>query len=287
MNAPSVFPEFAAWFEQNHSLFDAVVLDIDGVMIRGHLSIPSSLQFLDQLRKLQVPFVLLTNDGSNSHQEKSRLLTAAGIHVSPEEIISASDGLMDLIREQPDLKDRLFYVIGRLGDPCYATSAGLQVTRDLADLSDCSGVIVGEENYEWEPVFHGVVNWLRKNPDRRLIVPNPDEYYMVASGDIKIGAGAFARFMVRTLESAHIIIKPVYLGKPYHPIFRRCHAELETRLQKIVSRERVIVVGDSLASDVQGAKTFGYRAALVLTGVTSLPMLAAGRPQPDWVFKSV
>ena len=287
MNAPDVLPNFTAWLEGHRSIFDAIVLDIDGVMINENSLIQNSLQFLNQLRLQRIPFILLTNDGSNSHREKCGLLAGAGIVVSPDEIISASDALANLAREQPDLQDKMFYIIGRLGNPSYAVAAGIRLTDNLSDLPQCAGLIVGEGDYEWEPVFHGALNWLRKNHGRHLIVPNPDEYFLAANGDIKIGAGAFARFIARTLANAGITVEPVYLGKPHRPIFQRCHLALEERLQRNVPRERVIMLGDSLSSDVQGAKNFGYQAALVLTGVTSLAMLAAGNPKPDWVFKTL
>lgn len=45
--------------------------------------------------------------------------------------------------------------------------------------------------------------------------------------------------------------------------------------------------GASLKSDIQGALNFGYRSALVLTGVTTVEMAENSVVQPDMIFQTL
>lgn len=279
-------PRFRDWLSERPDAFDALILDIDGVLVRGREPMPGSAALLALVRGQGVPFVLLTNDGSRSPEEKSRFLAEVGIRVDPAEIVSSSDGLVEVAQSR-ELSGTLFFVMGNLGDPCYAEGAGLRATRELRELGSCRGVIVGEKNYDWEPTFNAVINCLIQHPDRLLIVANPDEFYPTHGGEIRIAAGGKARFIQRVVQSYGVSFEPIYLGKPYTPIYEHAHGVLEKTAGKRVPHARVLTLGDSLVSDVRGAHDFGYRSALVLTGVTTQEMLEACSIEPDAVFEAL
>ncbi len=181
-----------------------------------------------------------------------------------------------------------FFIMGNLGNPCFAQKAGLHTTRDLSQIHRCQGIIVGEKGYDWETTINAVVNFFIQKPDALLIVPNPDAYYPGKSpGHICIGAGGVARFIVRVLKTYGISVSPIYLGKPFSPIFQKTHAQLEAFYDRPVLRNRVLMAGDFIRSDVQGALDFGYCSALVLTGVTTLDMLERSAVRPDLVFETL
>jgi HAD superfamily hydrolase (TIGR01450 family) len=280
----TVFPSFRRWFDQHRDELDAVVLDIDGVLQVGGRAIPGSIQMISRLRRLHVPVSLLTNDGSSSVAQKRQKLNRRGFDFRRDEITSCGDGLVEFV-EKRRLRGRLFFVLGSLGSPNYATRAGLRITRNLARLSRCDGVIVGEHEYDWEPAINAVINSFARHPDRLLIAPNPDEYYPGRRGTIRIASGGVARFVQRVLDTCGVALDPIYLGKPYQPIFQHHHALLERRLGRKISRRRVLMLGDSMASDVCGAAGFGYRSGLMLTGLTTEHRLSRLTPKPDLVFR--
>ncbi len=277
-------PSFLTWFGRHRADFDALVFDIDGVLMTSGRPIPGSVEVLQRLRAEGVPFSLLTNDGSHSIPQKVAFLERLGFALHPEEITSCSDGLVEIVREQ-QRAGQLMFILGDLGVPCYAEQAGLRTTRDLRLLPECDGVIVGEAHYDWEPAINGVLNHLLRHPNHPLLVPNPDEYYPGPDGTIIIAAGGVARFIAKTLEVYGIKLEPNYLGKPYQPIFNHQHAELEKRLGRSLPRRRILMLGDSLASDIRGAKEFGYRAGLLLTGITREQHLPSAPVRPDHIFR--
>lgn len=276
-----------AWLRAHGAELDAIVFDIDGVLLHGPNPAPGSLEVMRDLHAVGLPFALLTNDGCHSPEEKAGFLIASGVPVTAADIVSCGHGLIELKARHGWEDGRLFYVLGSLGPPCYAETAGLGVTRDPAAVDGCTGVIIGEKSYDWAVAVTAAFNLFRRHPERFLIVPNPDDCYPGRDGQMGVASGAVGRMIERLCHSCGVRKTPVYLGKPYAPIFAYNHHRLERRLGRTVRRERVLIVGDSLTSDVPGGRDFGYRTALVMTGLTRPDMLAASEVKPDLVFEEL
>jgi HAD superfamily hydrolase (TIGR01450 family) len=280
------FGRFSAWLDDHPDALDALVLDVDGVLLLIKQAISGSHEILARMRADGLPFLLLTNDGDHSPQEKARILQACGLEIHPEEIVSCAHGLSTIAADH-DWDAGPFFVMGNLGTPCYAEAAGLRTTRKLDELPGCQGVIVGENNYDWEPVLNAVVNFFIRRPQARLIVPNPDEYYPDGQGGVRLAGGSVARMIQGALTAYGCPIVPLYLGKPHAPIFSFAHQRLETIAAKSIDKGRILMIGDNLDSDVAGAQAFGYQAAIVLTGITTPAMLARARLKPDWIWRGL
>jgi len=281
-----VLPSFRPWLQSHRDELDAIVFDVDGVLMTARHPTPGSGELIDRLRADDVPFALLTNDGCHSPEEKTELLRSCGMEFSPGDIVSASHGLVELAAER-NWAGKQFFVMGYLGNPCYAERAGLRSTCDADALCECAGAIVGEKKYDWEEVITAVFNFLIAHSDAPLIVPNPDEYFPGSSVSLHVASGAVGRFLQQLCRTYGHDVQPVYLGKPYAPIFLYNHHRIEKQLGRQVAHERVMIVGDSLASDIRGGLDFGYRTALVLTGITPRHMLSRSLTQPELVFETL
>ncbi|MDT8390901.1 MAG: HAD-IIA family hydrolase [Lentisphaeria bacterium] len=279
-------PTFHDWFNLYGKTIDAIAFDVDGVLIRGREPIPGAPDLLRELRRRRVPFGLLTNDGCHSPEEKSGFLRACGMDVGAEDLISCGHGLEEL-KEKHGWTDTLFYVLGSLGTPCFAERIGLRVTRRPEEIDQCAGVIVGEKRYDWHDHITAAYNFFLRHPDRLLIAPNPDETYPHGAGLMGVASGATTRLIQRLCAAAGTTITPVYLGKPHAPIFEHFHHFLEKRLNRAVDRNRVLMVGDSLTSDIPGGQSFGYQTALTLTGMTTEEMLRNSPEKPDIVIAAL
>jgi NagD protein len=274
---------FRKWLDAHDGDLDALVLDVDGVLLLAKQATPGSRELLARLRSEQRPFVLLTNDGDRSPQEKAQILKACGLDIQAGQIVSCGHGLTAVTAEYR-LRGKRFFVMGELGNPCYAEDAGLKTTRRPSDLPRCRGVIVGENRYDWESTLNAVVNYFIRQPQALLIVPNPDEYYPDGHGGIRLAAGSVGRSIQRALTTYGRPKQPLYLGKPYAPIFQTAHQRLEKIAGGSLAKNRVLMIGDNLDADIAGASAFGYRSAIVLTGLTTLEMLADAPSKPDWVW---
>lgn len=276
---------FRDWFSANSHDFDALVFDIDGVLTVGNQLADDASGFLASLRDRQFPFGLLTNDARHSRQEKAERLCRRGLDVRPEEITSSGHGLEELAAGRGLVGER-FFVMGDLGEPCYAGLAGMRTTRDIAEMDTCRGVIVSERNFDWEVSINAAINYFLDHPEGLLIVPNPDEFFMTDRLHVRMASGAPAHLIAHILALFGPRIEPIVLGKPHLPIFAHNHRILEERFGLAALRkERVLMIGDSIRSDIAGANAFGYRSALVMTGITTPQVLADATPYPDHVFE--
>ncbi|MBI5724093.1 MAG: HAD-IIA family hydrolase [Planctomycetes bacterium] len=281
-----IFPSFRRWIKANRDGLDAITLDIDGTLANGKNLLSGAADLLARLRADEIPFILLTNDGSNSPAQKVRDLRRYGLRINRDEIVSASHPLDEFAAERKLVGKKVF-VMGSLGQPSYAQMAGMTPVTDIAQLTRCHAVIIGEKRYDWQNNINAVINFLAANPQKPLVVPNPDAYFLNARKQMRLAPGALTRLIKESLKDRSIEIETVFLGKPHPRIFRHSHAVLEKRLGRAIPKKRVMMIGDSLASDVAGAKSFGYSVSLVLTGVTTRQMLSESKVKPDLVFKGL
>jgi HAD superfamily hydrolase (TIGR01450 family) len=284
----SPLSSFRTWLFSHADEIDALLLDVDGVLMTSRHPLPGSVDLVAELRDRGFPFLLLTNDGCNSPAEKVAYLEHGGLSFAVDELVSSSHALEELVQEKQWQGDT-FFVMGELGDPCYARDAGLQTTRDLKTLAngDCHGVLVGEKSYDWEHVIAGVFNFLVRQPHAPVVVPNPDVYFPVKGGRLHPASGATVGFVQFLCRTHGFEIDPVFLGKPYAPIFRHAQHVVEKRLGHAVPPDRLFMLGDSLASDIRGGRDAGLRTGLMLTGITTPDTLAASDIQPDLVFSAL
>ena len=283
---------FFDWWCTNASNYKAILFDVDGTLISGPQLMPGADRIISWLREHHYPFALLTNDGNHSPQEKSALLQKCHLNIAAEEIVSCSMALNKYV-DNNNLHGSSFFIMGDLGKPCYAEHAGLKTIHNVEQIEQCHGIIVGEGFYDWHENFHAVLNLLRAKPHIPFLVPNPDSYWPDSRrpGFVGIGAGGKARFICTILKEMGLDVAPHYLGKPYQDIYEYTLDLLKKRfnLQDDLADDEVIMLGDSLKSDIQGANNVGMHSALVLTGITNQQQASAatGSLKPNFLFKSI
>lgn len=282
---------FIEWWQTECQNFAAILFDIDGTLVSGLHLLNGADILLEQLRQRHFPFYLLTNDGNHSIQEKSLLLGKAGLKISPDEIVSCGMAIAHFV-ERHNAFGQTFFVMGDLGKPCYAEIAGLKVCREVSHIHNCSGVIIGEGFYDWQKNINAVFNFFIKKPDMPLLVPNPDSYWPNGKGGgFGIGAGGKARFICGILEEMGIIVKPEYFGKPYSAIYEYTVDLLKRRfgLPDNISYGTILMLGDSLKSDIKGANILGIKSGLMLTGITTAEQAARAQTElkPNFIFDAI
>jgi HAD superfamily hydrolase (TIGR01450 family) len=279
-----ILESFLSWYDDQADRPEAMVLDIDGVLILNRHALPGAHDLIDRLRSDRTPYSLLTNAADDSVEERIEVLSSAGLDLDADKVTSSGHPLEDLA-EKRAYRGELFFMVARLGEPCYAKAAGIEITREVADLDRCRGVILGEGPSDWRLELNAIINFFRSNPDAPLICPNPDPYFPGPGGTIVISSGGIARFIVHLLDECGIRIVPDYLGKPYAPIFDHNHRRMEVSAGKPLDPRHILMVGDMLEGDILGGNRFGYRTALLLTGGTTVPMLERSSTRPDLVFE--
>ncbi len=270
--------------------YRALLFDIDGTLACCGHAAPGAVELLNELHINRIPYMIITNDALHSVEEKRVRLAAAGLEVDSDVIISAGDVLADTV-ELNCWTGKKFFILGKLGNPCFAEKAGLDVTRNIDELDGCFGIINAEGRYDWHDHMQAVMNYFRRHPYAPFVVPNPDSYWPGRNGTVGVGAGGQARFIAGMLREMGVDISPIYLGKPYRPIYDCTMKRLRQKysLPEDLDFGNVIMLGDSLASDIAGANNCGMVSALLLTGITNLQQAAnaAAQYRPALIFDAL
>ena len=122
-------------------------------------------------------------------------------------------------------------------------------------------VFLDDEGFDWNSDINKTVNLLRKT-NIPAIVANSDKIYPVAANDVAIATGGIAQLVESILGREFI-----HFGKPDSQMF--FYAFDDINLLGSYSRNDILMVGDTLHTDILGGNKFGLDTALVLTGNTT------------------
>ena len=278
------------WWKNNHIYHDVIYFDIDGTLMSGTAALPGAIELIELLKRDGVPFIFLTNDGYHSTEMKADRFKNAGFDIESENIISCGNAL-EYVVEHKNFYESKFFLMGGFGNPLYTDACNLNVRSEVSDLDSCDGVIIGEMDYEWQSTINAITNFFINKPKASFIVPNPDSYWPTGNKkEIHIGSGGVARFILTILQEYGLEIEPIYLGKPYQTIYNHTIQVLRNKYSNCYFNDnnRILVVGDSLKSDIQGANNMGYTSALLLTGITNKEHLnQQSSIKADLVFRGI
>lgn len=229
----------------------AVMCDIDGVVVRGAAAIPGSPEALAKLVEHGVTVAYCTNNSTRTQEEVARALVAAGVACEASDIVTSAVVVGRRIRELvPAGSDVL--VVGESGIRTAVAEAGFNVLTvgdlDPATSPAPAAVAVGLDRTADYNTVH-VASWAVR-AGATFIASNADPLYPV-QGELRPASGA----MLAAIETAGGHDAEV-VGKPSPAMYRLA-------LQSGTSVDEVLVVGDSLFSDISGGVALGARTALI------------------------
>ncbi|KAI0994163.1 hypothetical protein K3495_g14019 [Podosphaera aphanis] len=100
----------------------AFAFDIDGVLLRGSTALPGASRALKFLRRIKVPFVLVTNGGGKTERRRvAELSTKLDVPIQEENFLQAHTPFKDLVygtATQEALENKTILVTGGHGEKC-------------------------------------------------------------------------------------------------------------------------------------------------------------------------
>lgn len=229
------------------------VFDLDGVVFRGGQVIPDAPQVLSDLRRRQHRVFFVSNQTETTRSVLVSKLRKMGIECELEEVLTAAHATALYLRKlnRPGFTALVIGTAG-LADELRAENPNARITFDAE--RDVDYVVVGlDRQFTYQKLslaFQAIAG------GARLIAAHRDAAVPV-EGRILPGPGA----IVAAIEAAGGARAQV-VGKP-EPFM------LEAVLERgQVWPSEVILLGDSLRSDIEVGKRLGLKAVLVLTGVS-------------------
>lgn len=246
-----------------------VLLDLDGVVYVGDQPVSGAAGVVDWLEREGVPYRYLTNTTSRPRQAIVDKLTGMGIAATAAQILTPAVAAVSWLRRHEVEHPALF-----VPD---ATATEFDELDPLADVAaDGAGaVVVGDLGEGWDfATLNRAFRLLMSDAAPPLIALGLTRYWRADDG-LRLDAGAF----VRALEFA--TGRPaVVLGKPDPEFYGAAVDDLD------LEAAQVVMVGDDIRSDVEGAQLAGLTGVLVRTGKFSRSDLA-GDVSPDAVLDSI
>ncbi len=254
----------------NYSSFSRVIEDYKVVMLdsygvlKNHKGLIEGVQeSIRTLKQKGKTFRLLTNDASRSQKQQLESLQRLGLdNIELHEIITSGMMARQFL-EQKITSGRIAY-LGTPNSAEYILQSGLQHVAagdvDLDDIDDITAfVFLDDEGFDWNTDINKTVNLLRKKT-MPVILANSDKYYPVAKHDIAVATGGIAKLVESMLGK-----KFIHFGKPDSQMFMYAYEGLVQEMGHL-EKSDILMVGDTLETDILGGNKFGVGTMLVLSG---------------------
>ena len=252
--------------------YDAFILDLWGVIHGGVEPYPGVVDALDRLRAAGKRVALLSNAPRRRHHIVPRL---ARMGLGPEHydlVVSSGEVAREALAERADpdhaALGRRYLYIGPGQDDDLLDGLDYAPVPEVRAADFLLAVGFFDESRpvsDYDPLFaaaHG--------RDLPLVCVNPDLVVHRQGGAVSPCAGALAE---RYAAGGGRVI---YHGKPDPGVFRRCVRDLG-----LADGARVLVVGDSLATDLAGARTAGLDALWCARGIHAGELGIEPGAEPD------
>lgn len=246
--------------------YDAVLLDLDGVVYVGQHAVPGAVAVINILQAEGIPIRYLTNNASRPPRVVGDHLRGLGIGADDDDVVTSAQAAADLVAARVPPGSAVL-VVGGDGLVEALRLRGLVPVSTFDD--DPAAVVQGfAPGVDWRLLHEGVravragLPWIACNLDRTIPTAT--------------GTGPGNGLLVDVVRQV-TGIEPLVAGKPERPLVDKAVAT--------AGAKRPILVGDRLDTDVAAARAYGCDSLFVLSGVhTRLDALAlAPEHRPTFV----
>lgn len=247
----------------------AMMIDIDGTLLRGNLALPGLVEFFDFMNEHGIQFQVASNNATKTLSAYHQTISAFGSQLSLENVLTCSTVTALYLQEK--YPGGQVYMIGQSGLEEAFTQAGIQIIFGLNGKVDAV-VVGGDYSLTYEKLKFASLHIQR---GAEFIGTNPDLLYPTDEGLVpECGMTLVA------LETA-TQVKPVIMGKPNRFMF-----DLGMKKMGVQSHETAML-GDRLETDIQGGQNAGMKTILVETGVDHQSSIDTKGIQPDLVVRDL
>ena len=254
--------EEAARFLDIIAPYDLILFDAYGVLNVGETAIDGAAETIAALRAMGKAVSVVSNSAAYPKAHMMERYARLGFDFTHDEVFTSRDALLDRVAEEPR---RHWGVM-------------LNPDKDMAEIAALGATVLADNPKVYEQVegflLVGADGWtdarqvlletsLARHP-RPVFVGNPDLVAPREDG-LSLEPGWFAH---RLIDATGVPVH--FCGKPFPDIF-----ELALVRRSTIDPARVLMVGDTLHTDILGGAQAGFATALV-TGHGSLLGLDVG-----------
>jgi HAD superfamily hydrolase (TIGR01450 family) len=244
--------------------YNVIFFDAFGVIKNYKGLVPGIENTFAYLQQQNKEYYIVTNDASRSPAQLANAYHKLGLHAITQDRI-VSSGM--LTKEYLDLKveDGIVAYLGTDDSAHYIESSGLH-TLPVSQINDSNIdkvnalIFLDDEGFSWFDDLNKAVNLLRRRTIP-AIVANTDHAYPLNVKDVSIAIGGLATMIENVVGK-----KFIRFGKPDSQMFMFAYDLV--RATRPISKKEIVMVGDTLHTDILGGNKFGFDTVLVLSGNT-------------------
>lgn len=241
MVQPRSFLELAAGFT-------VILLDAHGVLTMGDEVIPGAAAAVHGLRAMGKVVRVVTNNASQSPEKLLHRFREKGFPFEQTEVVTSGMTVREAMARSPWCEAPYLLVGTEESRESYAPPWRAGEARYVLMCSN-------RDYYRDSRLMAAVESLLERGPVP-VVLANPDLVAPEGQGRMNPVAGyTVARWAER------FPIAVIGLGKPFAAVFQRAMAGLEG-----VAPRQVLMVGDTLDTDILGGLAMGYRTCLTASG---------------------
>ncbi len=252
-------------FKEVVKQYKVVFFDAYGVLRRHQGIMDGVKDMLEFLKKEGIEFYIITNDASRAPELMAKVYQEEGIDIiQADNMISSAMISAEFLKENVHPGSKVAY-LGRETSAYFIRQSDLiPVKIENLEEKDYEGlgavVLFDDSGYEFKDGINKTLNVIR-NTDAPVVLANPDLIYPVTDDEFAIAIGSLSNMLENVSNR-----KFFKFGKPGVRIFEYAFEKVNKK-RKIAKRD-VLMVGDTLDTDIIGGNVFGIDTALVLSGST-------------------
>ena len=246
--------------------FDGLLIDLDGVVWIGREPVPGAAEALAALIEGGKQIVFVTNNPGRPASTYAERLRAAGVPADEGQIVTAGMVTAALAAERAGEGARTF-VIGAPAFKETAAAAGLELLDGEAAREARAVLVSGHRDFDYDELLTAT---LALQGGAMLFATSRDPTLPMPGGAWP-GTGS----VLAAIETASGAVAEIG-GKPERHLF-------ELARERIPTAGRVAMVGDRIASDIEGGRRAGLATVLVLSGASTRAEGEAADPPPDHI----
>lgn len=236
--------------------YDALLLDLDGVVYVGPHPIPGAADALNRAREWGARLIYVTNNASRPPEVVAEQLSSMQLGALSSDVMTSAQAGAKAVSELVSPNSRVL-AVGGVGVMRALEERGLigvdaMAGEMTAEGDQVSAVLQGfGRDLSWRALARAAqavsagAAWVATNTDMTI----PTEFGIAPGNGTLVAA-------VETATGA----EPQVVGKPFPPLFLAAAEEVDS--------SRPLVVGDRLNTDILGAANANMPSLLVLTGVS-------------------
>lgn len=238
--------------------FDTVLFDLDGTLYIGSERVPGANRLVELLKDLKKRVFFTTNNSTKTRYQIYERLVKFGIHAKLEEVLTSGYIAADYAI-RTNMKD--IYIFGSTNLIHEFEKMGIVVNQN----TDAENLLIG---YDPSMTYEDLTRAVQVAINAKCIIAcNKERVYPGNNGLLLPGCGA----MTAPVEWCANKQCDLVIGKPNTMMVEFIE------LHYAVERERVLIVGDTLESDVEMANRAGCQSILIsdksVDNVSSFPSI--------------